>query len=83
MVLTCLENTICQNTLAVHKNLCDVIKVGAFELADRANFVRQILSQYGKELDESAFNNQVTFVSKNKRKDAFLTVVRRGNYTSA
>ena len=66
LVVSCTENTACHKVLASHKQLIDTIKVGAMELSDRAEFVRKILANYGKALDESAFNNQMKLLLSKK-----------------
>ena len=47
--------------ISTHAQKLDIIKVGGMEHMDRAVFVRNILTKYGKSLDESPFNNQVRF----------------------
>ena len=37
----------------------ETVRVGALDMMERTEFVRKLLKKHRKELDESAFNNQV------------------------
>lgn len=66
LVLSCIDNTLCRKQLSIHKQLAEIIKVGAFEVTARSELVRKVLMQHGKQLDESPFNNQMKLLLSKK-----------------
>lgn len=58
-MVSCVDSKPCYRFLSSHKQTVATIKIGALEHNDRVNLVRKILAEHGKQLDESAFNNQV------------------------
>lgn len=65
-VISCLDNTPIAKLLTNHRQLISTVKLPALEHSDRAMFVRNTLQQYGKELDESPFNNQMRLLLSKK-----------------
>lgn len=66
LVISCTDLSTCQRNLSAHKQLLDVVKVGDMDHVDRASFVRQFMFDYGKELSESAFDNQMKYLLSKK-----------------
>ena len=58
VVVTAVEGDTCHKSLTRLK--ADVLTVGALDMFDKAEVVRQTLAAHRKALDETPFNNQVS-----------------------
>ena len=58
-MISCLDSGTCAKTLEARRKGVETVRVGALDMMERTEFVRKLLKKHRKELDESAFNNQV------------------------
>ena len=58
-VISCNQDGHCARTLDSRRSGVEVIRIGPLDMMERVEFVRRLLKKHRKELDESAFNNQV------------------------
>ena len=58
-VISCNRDGQCAKTLESRRSGVEIILIGPLDMIERTEFVRRLLRKHRKELDESAFNNQV------------------------
>jgi len=58
-VISCNQSGQCAEALASRRSAFETIQIGPLDMMERTEFVRRLLKKYRKELNESAFQNQM------------------------
>ena len=58
-MISCNQSGQCAEAIESRRSAFETIQIGPLDMMERTEFVRRLLKKYRKELNESAFQNQV------------------------